>query len=192
MSKPVLSILPKHREELTECFDDVMASLGTYFTLADAPNDADTEAARAVASALSGVVHSSDTDVEYYPCTLEAPEPTSPAFFQAVGVAEDARAKVSGWDNPKLEAVRAGKGDGERPAMALVTRLNEHELERISDYVVEEDQTAINAAIAELEAIGPVFGVQLCTDDGASKVLLTVATAKSGKHIGVLTIRVET
>src|SRR5687768_9446476 len=122
MSKPVLSLLPKHREELNEYFEDTFASLGTYFTLADAPNDADAEAARAVASALSGVVHSSDTDADYYPCVLEAPEPTSAAFFAAVGVAADARAKVSGWDNPKLEAVRAGNGENERSAMALVTR----------------------------------------------------------------------
>lgn len=192
MALPTLSLLPAHRADFSESFPETHESLVAYFDLADAKNDADFEDARAVAAALDGVLHSSDVDCEYYPCVLTGPDPTSDAFFTALGVARDARASVSGWDNPKLEVVSAGDGDGRRPALALITRLGDLELAQISDYVGEEDQEAIGRAIERLTAIGPVVGVQLCTDDGVSKVVLTLARRPGGAHVGVATVRIET
>lgn len=192
MSLPKLSLLPDHRSELSESFEDTFASLEKYFTLTDAPNDDDTEAARSVASLLAEVQHSSDVDCEYYPCTLSGADPTSDEFFAALGVARDQRCEVSGWDNPKLEVTRAVAGEDVGSALALITRLNTHELTDLSSYVTEEDKTAIDAAIARLAALGPIVGVQLCTDDGASKVQLTLARRPNGSHVGVLTIAIET
>jgi hypothetical protein len=190
MSQPTLSLLPDHRSDLSGSFVDTFASLAKYFTLADATNDDDMECARAVANVLTGVVHSSDTDCDYYPCTLSGADPTSDEFFAALAVARDARCKVSGWDNPKLEVVRAVAGKGEGSALALISRLNANELENASDYL--EDEEAMDAAIAKLAALGPIVGVQLCTDDGASKVVLTLARRPNGTHVGLFTVRVET
>jgi hypothetical protein len=188
MPLPRLLIVPEHRADLSENFEELMGSLPRYFELHDAKADADLEAARKVAAALAGVVHSSDTDCDYWPCVLEADDPASDAFFAAVGVARDARASVSGWDNPKLEVVRST----ERPTIALLTRLNDDELQAIDDYVGEEDQAALRRASDELAAIGPVVGIQLCTDDGASKLCITVARRAPGVHVGVMTVRIET
>lgn len=169
-----------------------MASLPRYLELHDAQEGDDLGAARAVAATLSGVVHSTDTDCDYLPCVLEADDPAADGFFAAVGVARDARASVSGWDNPKLEVVRAGEGEDRRPTLALLTRLNDHELQQIDEYVGEGDLAALRHASRELEAIGPVVGIQLCTDDGASKLCLTVARRAPGVHVGVMTVRIET
>ncbi|WAS90047.1 hypothetical protein [Nannocystis punicea] len=192
MSRPRLSLHPDHRTQLSAFFPDTFASLADYAELVDAADDGDLAAACAVAGELAGVVHSSDVDCDYYPCALLGPDPTGDEFFAALGVARDARAKVSGWDNPRLEVVRAGAGEGDRPALALITRLNEGELLRIGDYIVEDDQQALARALDRLAALGPVVGVQLCTDDGASKVVLTLARRAPGVHVGVLTVRVET
>jgi hypothetical protein len=192
-NRPALHLAPAHRRNLTEHFDDTMASLASYFTLEDGSAAADDmKQASAVAAALEGVVHSSDTDCAYYPCVLTGAEPLDDSFFAALGIARDAKARVSGWENPKLEVVAAGKGKGKRPALALITRLNEGELDELDDYLSEEEQTALTAALAQLETLGPIVGVQLCTDDGASKVVLTLARRESGAHVGVLTVRVET
>lgn len=192
MSRPTLSFLPDHRAEMADIYEDTFASLGNYFTLADAPNDDDTEAARTVAGALEGEVHSSDVDCDFYPCTLSGMDPTSDEFFAALGVARDARCKVSGWDNPKLEVRRAEPGEGEGSALALITRLNASELEDVAEYLGPDGKEPIDAAIARLEALGPIVGIQLCTDDGASKVVLTLARRPNGVHVGVLAIRIET
>lgn len=192
MTRPVLSLSPDHRAELEEFFEDTMASLGQYITLTDAGDDEAFARARAIAAALQGVVHSSDTDCDYYPCVLRAMDPTSDGFFDALGIARDARASVSGWDNPKLEAVRAGTGPGERAPVALLTRLGDYELGRIGDYVEDGDLAAMQRALGLLEAQGRIVGVQLCTDDGASKVVLTLAGRDDGVYVGVSTIRVET
>lgn len=192
MTLPTLSLLPNHRSELSESFEDSVASLAKYFTLTDANNDDDMESARAVASALDGSMHSSDVDCEYYPCTLSGPNPTSDEFFAALGVARDARTTVSGWDNPKLDVRSAVAGEGLGSALALITRLGEAEIGNVEDYLGPEGTVAIKAGIARLETFGPIVGVQLCTDDGASKVVLTLARRPSGIHIGVLTVRVET
>jgi hypothetical protein len=191
MSLPTLAFLPDHRKELTDALPEAFESIGKYFDLRDAPNDAHTENARAVAAALEGVVHSSDTDCDYYPCVLSGADPDSDAFFTALGVARDARFSVGGYDNPKLEVVRAGSGEGERSALALISRLGEYELGQISEYLVESDQQAIGAAITKLESLGPIVGVQLCADDQATKLVLTLA--KSGDaYVGVAVVRVET
>jgi hypothetical protein len=191
-TRPALSINPDHRKELAEYFDETLASLAKYVALEESADADDMQLALAVAETLKGLVHSSDTDCEYYPCVLTGHNPLDDSFFAALGITRAQRASVSGWDNPKLEVVAAGNGDAERPAIALITRLNEGELEEISEYVDEEEQKTLNAALAKLEKIGPVVGVQLCTDDGASKVVLTLARRPSGAHVGVLTIRIET
>lgn len=191
MPLPTLAFLPDHRKELQDALPEAFASIGKYFDLRDAPNDAHTENARAVAAALEGVVHSSDTDCDYYPCVLSGADPDSDAFFAALGVARDARFSVGGYDNPKLEVVRAGSGEGERSALALISRLGEYELGQISEYLVESDQQAIGAAITKLESLGPIVGVQLCADDHATKLVLTLA--KSGDaYVGVAVVRIET
>lgn len=192
MTRPTLSLLPEHRAELDDIYEDTFASFGKYFTLADAPDDDDTEAARTVASTLAGEVHSSDVDSDFYPCTLSGMDPSSDAFFAALGVARDARCKVSGWDNPKLEVVRAQAGEGEGSALALITRLNASELADVPNYLGPDGKEPIDAAIARLAALGPIVGIQLCTDDGVSKVVLTLARRPSGVHVGVMAIRIET
>ncbi|MFO0642439.1 MAG: hypothetical protein U0183_24635 [Polyangiaceae bacterium] len=191
MTLPALAFLPDHRKELVDALPEAFESIGKYFDLRDDRNDAAMENARAVAAALEGVVHSSDTDCDYYPCVLSGLDPDSDAFFAALGVARDARFSVGGYDNPKLEVVRAGSGDGERSALALISRLGDYELGNISDYLEAGDQKAIGAAIAKLEALGPIVGVQLCADDHATKLVLTLA--KSGDaYVGVAVVRVET
>lgn len=192
MSLPTLSFLPEHRAELVDIYEDTFASLEKYFTLADAPDNDDTEAARTVAGALAGEVHSSDVDSDFYPCVLSGMDPTSDEFFAALGVARDARCKVSGWDNPKLEVLRAQPGEGEGSALALITRLNASELEDVPNYLGPSGKEPVDAAIARLEALGPIVGIQLCTDDGASKVVLTLARRPNGVHVGVLAVRIET
>ena len=191
MTLPKLAFLPDHRQELVDALPEAFESIGKYFDLKDDRNDAAMENARAVATALEGVVHSSDTDCDYYPCVLSGADPESDAFFAALGVARDARFSVGGYDNPKLEVVRAGSGEGERSALALISRLGEYELGNISDDLEAGDPKAIGAAIAKLEALGPIVGVQLCADDHATKLVLTLA--KSGDaYVGVAVVRVET
>lgn len=188
---PTLAFLADHHRELKDALPEAFESIAKYFELVDSPNDAHTESARAVASTLSGVVHSSDTDSDYYPCVLSGADPSSDAFFAALGVARDARFSVGGYDNPKLEVVRAGSGEDERSALALLTRLGPYELSAISDYVEEADQKALATAIAKLESIGPIVGVQLCADDHATKLVLTLARSGDA-YVGVAVIRVET
>ena len=191
MSLPTLAFLRGHRKELTDGLPEAFASIGKYFDLRDASTDAHTKSARAVAAELEGVVHSSDTDCDYYPCVLSGADPDSDAFFAALGLTRDARISVGGYDNPKLEVVRAGTGAGERSALALLSRLGEYELGRMSEYLDESDQEAIGAAIAKLESLGPIVGVQLCADDHATKLVLTLA--KSGNaYVGVAVVRIET
>lgn len=191
MTLPTLSLLPDHRRDLVEALPEAFESIGKYFELRDAQNDAHMESARAVAAALAGVVHSSDTDCQYYPCVLTGPDPDSDTFFAALGVARDARFSVGGYDNPKLEVVRAGTGHDERSALALLSRLGEHELTQLSMYLTEPTQRAIGAAIAQLEALGPIVGVQLCADDHATKLVLTVAK-RGDAYVGVAVVRIET
>lgn len=193
MTRPVLSLLPAAREELSSSFEDTFASLADYFTLADADEgDADVAAATAVADELGEVICSSDVDCNYYACTLTGPELASDAFFAAVGVARDARQSVGGYDNPKLEVVAAGEGDDERPAIRLITWLSASSLEDIHDYIEEDDVATFERALAMLARTGKVHGVQLCTDDRASKVQLTLSRRPSGVYAGVLTVSVET
>lgn len=191
MSLPMLAFLRGHRKELTDALPEAFASIGKYFELRDASNDAQTENARAVAAELEGVVHSSDTDSDYYPCVLSGADPDSDAFFAALGLTRESRISVGGYDNPKLEVVRAGTGAGERSPLALLSRLGEYELGRISEYLDGSDQEAIGAAITKLESLGPIVGVQLCADDHATKLVLTLA--KSGNaYVGVAVVRIET
>lgn len=191
MSRPTLAFIPDHRKQIIDALPEAFESLGAYLELHDAANDAHMEKARAVAATLEGVVHSSDTDCEYFPCVLAGADPGSDAFFEAVGIARDARTSVGGYDNPKLEVVVAGTDRSKRSALALLTRLSESSLDEISEYLEESDQRAIRAAITKLAAIGPIVGVQLCADDHATKLVLTVA--KDGDaYVGVATIRVET
>ena len=74
MTLPRLFVVPAHRSDLLQYFEEMMGSLPRYFELGDAKEGADLEAARAVAAKLEGVVHSSDTDCDYWPCVLEADE----------------------------------------------------------------------------------------------------------------------
>jgi hypothetical protein len=192
MTPPQLRLVPEHRAEIQEHYEEVTPSLSRYFALQDATEGDDLAAAHGVAALLEGVVHSSDTDCAYYPCVLATVDPSSDAFFAALGVARDARADVSGYDNPKLEVVRAGDGDERRPTFALLTRLGDYELQRLNEYVEEPDLSALRSAAAALAAIGPVVGIQLCTDEGVGKIVLTVAERSPGIYAGVLTIRIET
>lgn len=192
MSLPTLSLLPDHLSELSESFEDMFSSLEKYFTFTQASNDDDIEGARSVAAVLEGELHSSDIDCDYYPCTLLGVDPLSDEFFAALGVTRDERADVGGYDNPKLEVTRAKPGEGEGSAIALFTRLSASALEELSEYLGPDGKEVYEAAIARLEAFGPIVGVQLCADDGASKLLLTLARRPNGVHVGVLTIAVET
>lgn len=188
MASPTLSLLPDQLAELRASFADTFASLAQHFTLA-AAEDADIAGAQAVADVLAGVCHSSDVDCEYYPCTLIGPDPSSDEFFAAVGVDRDARAEIGCRDNPRLEVVEARAGQGS--ALALLTRLGPHALGDLDGHLGPEDREAIDAAITGLAALGPIVGVQLCSDDGVSKVVLTLARRPSGVHVGLLTVRVE-
>ena len=89
MTRPVLALLPDDRAALSSWFEDTFASLSNYFTLDDAPGDADFAAARAVAAALSEVEHSSDVDCAYYACTLSGPEPGSPPSGPKAALPQD-------------------------------------------------------------------------------------------------------
>jgi hypothetical protein len=193
MTHPVLTRSPAAREELVSSFEDTFASLANYFTLAEAADgDPDFTAATEIAEGLAEVVCSSDVDCNYYACTLAGPDLGSDEFFAAVGVGRDERQSVSGWDNPKLEVVPAGDGDGERPAILLITWLNGVGLDRLEEYVQGEDLAALERAVATLAGTGRVHGVQLCTDDRASKVQLTLSKRPGGVYAGVLTVSVET
>jgi hypothetical protein len=185
-------MLPAQRVELQEYVAEPFESLPRYVDLVDADDDDDFRSAQSIAALLGGVVHSSDIDRDYYPCTLAVDDPTSDAFFAALDVARDARASVSGWDNPKLEVVRAGDGPDERSAIALLSRLGDFELTKLDEYITETDLAAMRRALEALGAVGPIVGVQLCTDDGASKVVLTLAKRRPGMHVGVMTVLVET
>jgi hypothetical protein len=194
-TKPTLYLMPDLHKEMTE--GDVEAafiSLGRYIKLAAVAPPAEDDMAQAqdIVASLDGVLHSSDIDCAYFPCVLLGAEPLDDSFFAALGIARDAIAKVGGFENPKLEVVAAGAGEGHRSALQLFTRLNDSNFEELSEYVTEEDQESLTKAIAKLEALGPIVGVQLCTDDGASKIVLTLARRKSGAHVGVFTVLVET
>ncbi len=84
-----------------------------------------------------------------------------------------------------LEASRA------RPA-ASRSQLDDSDFASINDYVGKSEQTKLAAAAKVLEAIGPVASIRFCADDGASKVVLVMATARQGIHIGVLAVRIDT
>jgi hypothetical protein len=98
---------------------------------------------------------------------------------------------VGGYDNPRLDVVRAGSGQGERSSPALISRLGESTLRQISDDLVESDQQAIGAAIARRESLGPIVGVQLCADDHATRLVLTLARSGDA-YVGVAVVRIET
>ena len=192
MPLPQLALHADQRAELVEAFASTFASVQKYFDVVDAKNDDAMEVARSIETSLAGVLHSSDTDCEYYPCILSGPEPTSDAFFASLGVTRDARCTMSGWDNPKLEVIRAGTGVGERSAFGLLTRLGDYEVEHWDEYVTNEEKVLLDAAIAKLEQAGPIVGIQLCTDDSVAKLVLTLARRPDGRHVGVLTVRIET
>ncbi len=191
MTRPTLTLLPATREELS-AFGDAFASIEAYFTLAEAdPEDPDFAAAVESAESMRGATRSSDIDCDYYPCTFAAPELDSEAFFTAVGVARATRTTVGGFDNPKLEVVVAGDGDGEheRPALVIISWLTGVTLDDIEEYISPLD---FADAIALLERSGKLHGVQLCTDDGVSKIQLTVSRRPSGVYAGVITLSIET
>jgi len=56
MTLPRLRIVPAHRAELLQYFEEMMGSLPRYFELQDAEDGADLAAARGVAAKLEGVV----------------------------------------------------------------------------------------------------------------------------------------
>jgi hypothetical protein len=62
----------------------------------------------------------------------------------------------------------------------------------LDEYVEEADQKAYARAAKALEAIGKVVGFTLCADDGATKLVFTVAETASGAWSGVLAVRSET
>jgi hypothetical protein len=190
-SRPVLALTPEHCAEVRKYYEQVAVAMGRYLELADAGEGADLEAARSVAAELDGVVHSSDTDCDYYPCVLHAPDPTSDAFFAALDIPRGAPTKVGGFDEIKLDVAQAGDGEGQRSAVALLTRLGEYEMGMLHEYVSDTDLAALEAAEGALAAIGPVVGVQLCTDE-VSKLVLTLAERSPGVYVGVATIRIET
>ena len=193
-TKPTLYLLPEHHQMMTEGdVEPTFTSLAKYISLvAGAPAEGDDMAqAEDIAESIADVVHSSDIDSSYYPCVLLGAEPLDDSFFAALGIARGTEVKVGGHENPKLEVVAAGKGKGQRTALQLITRLDDFYFEKLSEYVVEEDQVSLNAAIAKMEAHGPIVGVQLCTDDGVSKIVLTLARRASGAHVGVLAVLVE-
>ena len=191
MTLPVLAVRANTLEELGN-FDAAFASLNKYFEVVEAAEDADLEAADAVAEALDGVERSSDIDCGYFACTLRAPELGSDEFFAATGVGRDERQSVGGYDNPKLQVLTAGEGEGEQPAVLLITWLDNIQLEDAAEYVGEEGVVAAEQAAAVLARTGKIQSVQICTDDRVTKFQMVVSKQPSGVYAGVLTVSIET
>ncbi|HEY0138868.1 MAG TPA: hypothetical protein VGB85_32505 [Nannocystis sp.] len=191
MTLPILAVRAETRAELGS-FDAAFASLNKYFDVVEAAEDADIAAADAVIEALDGLEHSSDIDSAYFACTLTAPELGSDEFFAATGIGRDERQSVGGYDNPKLAVITAGDGEDERPPVLLITWLNNIELEDAAEYVGDEGVVAAEQAAAVLARSGKIQGVQICTDDRATKFQMVVAKQRSGVYAGVLTVSVET
>lgn len=197
-SRPTLYLLPEHRNRFTKSFDTTMASLAKYVTLEDSasPVSGDMAEASKIADALDGLFDSSDIDCPYRPCVLTGPDPRDDAFFASLGIARSAMTKVGGYDSVKLQVVTAANSierwDVERPALALITRLGKSEYEDISDYIEEDEVEAFEAAVEKLGELGPLVHIDLCSDDGSNRVVLTLARRESGTHVGVMTIRQET
>ena len=150
-TKPTLYLLPEHHEMMTEgAVKPTFTSFASYIPLvAGAPAEGDDMAqAEDIAASIADVVHSSDIDSSYYPCVLLGAEPLDDSFFAALGIARDAIANVSGFENPKLEVVAAGTGKGQRSALQLITRLSDFHLEKLSEYVTKEDQESFKAGFA--------------------------------------------
>jgi hypothetical protein len=186
-TKPILYVRPEARTDLAKYYAGAWAALELRFTLAPW-SDAGKDGKRAddIAAFLEGVVHSSDTDCEYYPVVLDGVDPASAAFFTALGIGAKERASVGGYDNPKLEVSKKKK------TLQLLTRLGDDEFEELDEYVEEAEQRALGKAAKALEAIAPPVGVQLCADDGASKVVMTLAAVGPSRNLGILAVRIET
>ena len=194
-SPVLLAVPPNARSLIEEHYEGAAAALGAYFELAPWPpanwDDAkgDAKHAEAIAKALEGVVHSSDTDFDYVPCVLHGVD-LKKGLFAALGIKKTDRFSVGGYDNAKLTVTAASK---KHPPLRLMAHLvNDDTWAELDEYVEQGDQQAYAKAAKALESVGDVVGVCLCANDGATKLVFTMAKAASGAWSGVLAVRTET
>jgi len=192
MSKLTLSIVDALRADIQDQDAELVASIDKYFAPAAWTDDEDTRLATEIAGLLAGIEHSSDIDCGYFPCVLVGPEPGTPAFYEALGVAPTARAKVGGFDNPKVEVLGEGEGKGKLPGFALISGLGKDYIEQWREYVREGEKVVLDEVSKKLASLGTMYSINLCADDGAHRVLLVVAYRENGRAVGIFTLRQET
>ncbi|MDI3292017.1 hypothetical protein [Polyangium sp. 15x6] len=61
-----------------------------------------------------------------------------------------------------------------------------------SNYIVEEEKVVLDEVTKKLNSLGTMYSINLCADDGAHRILLTVAYRKNGPAVGFFTLRQET
>src|SRR5690349_17929062 len=144
MSKLTLSIDDALRASIQDQNAALVASIDKYLAPRAWTDDEDARLAKEIAGLLADLVHSSDIDIGYFPCVLEGPEPGTPAFYEAIGIAPTARFKVGGFDNPKVEVLGEGEGQGKLPGFALISGLGKHLIDEWRDYVVEDDKVVLD------------------------------------------------
>ncbi|UQA55969.1 hypothetical protein [Polyangium aurulentum] len=192
MAKITLSIGDALRASLQEQDPELVASIDKYLAPRAWTDDEDSRLATEISKLLEDIVHSSDTDVGYFPCVLEGPEPGTPAFYDAIGIAPTARFKVGGYDNPKVEVLKEGEGEGKLPGFALISGLGKHLVENWHEYVPESEKVVLDEVTKKLASLGTMYSINLCADDGAYRILLIVAYREKGPAVGLFTLRVET
>jgi hypothetical protein len=189
--------LPREaREHIARYYEGIAKTLADRFDVAEAKDlpSADVAVAERVAETLKGVYHSSDTDCAYFPCVLMGVDiEDDAALYRALGVAQDEKATIGGYENDKLLTTYGGPSDEKTtPTLCLLTRLDEGELESVDEYLGKEEQAAYAEATKMLESTGLVIGGVLCGDDEVSKLVFAVAKTSSGLWAGVLSCRIET
>jgi hypothetical protein len=192
MSKLTLSIDDALRANLQDQNAALVASIDKYLAPRAWTDDEDSRLATEIADLLQGIVHTSDIDVGYFPCVLEGPEPGTPAFYEAIGIAPTARFRVGGFDNPKVGVLSEGEGEGKLPGFALISGLGKHLIDEWREYVVEEEKVVLDEVSKKLASLGTMYSINLCADDGAHRLLLTVAYRDKGPAVGFFTLRQET
>jgi len=192
MSKLTLTIDDALRGSLQEQNAALVASIDKYLAPRPWTDDEDARLATEIADLLVNLVHSSDIDIGYFPCVLEGPEPGTPAFYEAIGIDPKARFKVGGFDNAKVEVLGEGEGKGKLPGFALISGLGKDNLDDWQEYVVEEEKLLLDEVSKKLASLGTMYSINLCADDGAHRILLTVAYRNKGPAVGFFTLRQET
>lgn len=196
----MLHLHPDMRQEICETYGAAGAALAKYFaqpSAADKKPKKEMALASKVARELDGLYHSSEVDCFYYACVLTGADLLDDAaFYGAMGIGRDEKTTLGGHEQDKLETL-AGPVRGERDdgtcyeTVQLLTKLSDDELESIDDYVDKGEQENYSGAAAVLESIGTVVGGHLCADDGASKIVFTLAETEPGTWVGLLAVRIE-